>query len=773
MKRIFLALTVVWLGAGTAWGGMVVQTWGPGKNVSHPGSLKVAGADGGAVIEVDLSKLPAGIKVLAARLFMERAHVTVPPRRRGQKPKPIADDALVACEVYAGDKPAGKPLEIVGPWFNCLDATAAVARAAGGRCTFFIKPLPGWKKDSTFLEVSHQGQAPGKSAPRVAGLKAVHRGGQTFISFKEIEDLAGADGLTWKAFEKIQAGAEARRRVRYHVYRGAKPITAETLDRAERIAVLSPLSGWNVHGRNSERAIDLKLAKQYALIHGHWNPFADARADGRWGVDCPLDRFVIPAAKGDGRLLASDEGLYVHTAAVKAKAYYAVIASINGTANAADLGPGNALARPVTEAPGRCEPVFQRQLPDQPFWNYPDKRLHYVHWAGPAHGNRPSQYYNWSVAVPEKLGKAAPLELSLPREDRSYWRTQYRLERDSIVITPYDWPVETWWYGYHEALGTLKSFRQGVVRNYTERRLLWFVDWAAKTWPVDTSRILVTAARRSSGGAGAGWSTRGCSTGGALHLGLRGRKVFSSVQVGYNARPDYAAEVADSMVTVWGKPAWAINADTGKNVWDELNLIKLVTGLPPGEDLPLVTMTGRGTTDPQRAFYNALLAKGQPFMANFGYWGGPKLLPASASGTWPAPMMRLDVRRNRPLPAFRVVALERVKGTSPNIPPEVEKARGQINTQLRWSSDDAVDKPDRVELTVWAQGRRGVAVTTDVIVRRRARFTPAAGTVCPWQYGPKDGPKQSGELKVGPGGLLVVPGVKITAAPGRLIVTAK
>jgi len=366
-----------------------------------------------------------------------------------------------------------------------------------------------------------------------------------------------------------------------------------------------------------------------------------------------------------------------------------------------------------------------------------------------------------------------PLELSLPREDRSYWRTQYRIERDSIVITPYDFPVETWWYGYHEALGTLKSFRQGIVRNYTERRLLWFVDWAARKWPVDRNRVLVTAVRRSSGGAGGSWSTRGCSTGGALHLGLRHRKVFSSIQIGYNARPDYAAEVADSMIKVWGKPEWEIKTDTGKTVWEELNLVKLVAELPASEDLPLVTMTGRGTTDLQRAFYNALLAKGQPIMANFGYWGGPKLLPASASGTWPAPMMRLDVRRNLPLPAFRVVALERVKGTSASIPPEVEKARGKINTQLRWSGDDAVDKPDRVELTVWVQGRRGAKVTTDIILRRLASFRPAAGSACRWEYGPKDGQKQSGELKVAPGGLLVVPAVRIAASPGRLVVTAK
>ncbi|KKK84134.1 hypothetical protein LCGC14_2786400, partial [marine sediment metagenome] len=140
MKQICMTSTIL-LVVAAAQAGMVVQTWGPGKDVSHPGTLRITDAgDGGAVIEVDLTKLPAGTKVFAARLFMERAQVTVPPRRRGQQPKPLADDALVACEVYAGPKPAGKPLEIVGPWFDCLDATRAVAAAAGGRCR--LKRLP-------------------------------------------------------------------------------------------------------------------------------------------------------------------------------------------------------------------------------------------------------------------------------------------------------------------------------------------------------------------------------------------------------------------------------------------------------------------------------------------------------------------------------------------------------------------------------------------------------------------------------------------------------
>ncbi len=55
----------------------------------------------------------------------------------------------------------------------------------------------------------------------------------------------------------------------------------------------------------------------------------------------------------------------------------------------------------------------------------------------------------------------------------------------AFALCPHDFPTKTWWYGYNENMGTLKSWKGAVVRNYTEKRLLWFVKWAMKKWPVD------------------------------------------------------------------------------------------------------------------------------------------------------------------------------------------------------------------------------------------------------------------------------------------------
>ena len=49
----------------------------------------------------------------------------------------------------------------------------------------------------------------------------------------------------------IRAGLDRKREVRYCVYRAARPVEAANLHRAERIAVVEPLSCWNIQGRNT------------------------------------------------------------------------------------------------------------------------------------------------------------------------------------------------------------------------------------------------------------------------------------------------------------------------------------------------------------------------------------------------------------------------------------------------------------------------------------------------------------------------------------------
>ena len=595
------------------------------------------------------------------------------------------------------------------------------------------------------------GAAAPRPAEKVAELKAFFREGQTFITWKEISDPVGTDRATWGQLKAVLDGLDRNEQLRYCVYRHTRPITATNLRQAELIATVKPLSCWNVNGRNIDRPVDEYIATADGIMTGHWNPFGRARLDGRFGRDCVIDRLVIR----DGQPpLPRATGLYVHTPGKEGSAYYAVVTSLDGVQNTRDITSANSLRKPVEEVEGVGEPVLQRVLPEMPFFNYPQKRLHYVRWVAPPLVNVPSQYYNWSVGVPEKLGKSVPLELNLHRDGYSYWRTHYRIERDSIVLAPHDFPIKTFWYGYHESLGTLRSFRQGRVQPYTERRLLAFIEWACRKWPVDRNRILVTGCRGGASGSG------------ALFLGLRHPELFNLVIAGHpilnyavaaQATDRRNVATARAMQAVWGRVDWNLPGEDGQPFWPRTDAVKLVEALPAGTDLPFVAMTSSGGS--AHRFYRAMLAKHHGIMGYYA-WGGTRYLPVSNTGTFPN-VIRLDIRKNKSYLAVAdpAGAEKTVKGTN-----------SAFNTELRWK--DIADAPDRYEVTTFVAGRgRPVASVT---LRRLQRFKVVKGKTYQWRNDTTDAKGkelvQQGEVKPDADGLLTIPGVRFG---GRLVIAAK
>ncbi|KPK84762.1 MAG: hypothetical protein AMJ81_04825 [Phycisphaerae bacterium SM23_33] len=748
--------------------------------------LPVAEGAGEGVVRFDLSSLPKGTQVYRADLLVFRTR----PITGGD------DEATIDIEIYplfsdfqAGGKPAAadKPLQLRSPWFDRFDATEAVRQWAAGKPNggFFIKACPLIELPATCLDVAYQGEP--KAVPQqVTGARAFHRAGQTFITWKEIENPVGTDEVRWGRLREILGSLDKTRRLRYCVYRSGKPITAESFHEAERIAVVAPLSGWNVNGRNVDKPIDDALGNQYALNHHQWNPFVGASVEGKYGVDCLMERLVI---QDGGEPLPRGTGLYVHTPDAEGPAHYAVVSSVDGVENTADISESNSPAEPVTELKGEGVPVLQKVFPPKPYFNYKEKRLHYVRWVAPPYVNVPSQYYNWSVGIPEKPAEPAPVELSLHRDGRSYYRTQYRIEQDSIVLTPHDFPVKTWWYGYHESLGTLRSFRQGRIHNYTERRLLAFIDWAAKTRPaewspaakergcsLDRNRILAT------GCAG------GAAGGGALHLGIRHPEVFNLVLSGYGLA-DYAGEIEAltrvkragampaEMESIWGKVAWGLQTDTGKKVWDELNLTKIVSGLPDDVHLPLVSVTGHGMLQPMRDFFVAMLDKGQPVMARYGVYGGGTLLPVSRTGTWSG-MIRQDIRRDQLMPAFwgpgcpALWETPREPSGELVVSDGIKRWWGELNTGCRWKTDDVVDSPTRIEITLFWDGSRGVRNPhADVTLRRVQNFRIRPEWAYTYEIRNAAGEVvEQGKVTAGRRGLFTIKGVPIPREGSRLIV---
>jgi len=411
--------------------------------------------------------------------------------------------------------------------------------------------------------------------------------------------------------------------------------------------------------------------------------------------------------------------------------------------------------------------VLQKEMPKMEFFNYADKRFHYVTWVAPPCGNLPSQYYNWSVGVPEALLAAGdkpapvPLELSLHRDGQSYWRTQFRMERQSIVVSPHDFPTSTWWYGYHESLGTLKSFRQGIIQPYTERRLLAFVDWAARKWPIDRNKILVAGCRGGASGSG------------ALHLGLRHPDVFALVVSGHGL-PSYAETAASpdrqsiaaalGMQAIWGNVSWAIKTDAGASVWEEHDMTRRVAAAPAASVLPLVALTS--DNGPQvRALHRVCLESGRPLIAEFS-WGGTRYVPVTASETFPN-AVRLDVRQDAAVLAF----------STPEAVKSLEGGMGEFGGNFTWR--DVSDTPQEFQVTLLGGTGKSVA---DITFRQLQQFKVAAGKMYHWAIkdlkSPPAGartqkpeappPPTEGDAMVGDDGLLRIKGISL---PGEARLT--
>lgn len=706
--------------------------------------------DGRAVLTFDLSKLPAGTRVYRARLLCRRR----PPDPADPEPFGPVQVYTLQAPYQEGTEPeaAGGPLELVAPWYRSFEMTDVVRRwVAEGRTRagLYVKSFPGWQIHATYLDVMFEGPA-AAVPPQVGGLEVFHRAGQTFITFRELDDPVGRDEISWGAISAVLRDLARRRETRYCIYRNLRPITAANLHQAELIAEVEPLSGWNLNGRNIARPIDRFISTARVLRWHQWNPFQNATIDGDYGRDCPIDRFVI--AEGQ-RPLPRGTGLYVHTVQAKRKAYYAVVSRIDGVENTLELGPGNSLQRPVEESVAWPQPVLQGELPRMPFFNYRQRRLHYVCWVGvswvgsrgsePPCSNRPSDYYNWSVGVPDPLGKDVPLELNLHRDGYAYWRTHYRIEPGSIVLCPHDFPLKTWWFGYHQAQGTLRPWRGGTVRNYTEARLLRFVQWAAGKWPVDRKRILVTGCQGGASGSG------------ALRLALRYPQVFNMVIAGHGEAEPSAA--AGQIGPIWGRVEWGLKVENGRSVWEELDLVRAVKALPPSAELPFVSMTYSGNQGSAAALAEALVAAGRPVITHTA-WGGDRMIPVSATATNAA--VRLDVRQNHSMLAVH--------------------AAGKVgdavrNGSLLWQTDDLVDRADRYEVTL-RQDRGDFQGT--ITLRRLQGFRVRPGATYAWKCTPLESPAgggrstpqpQQGQVTVGGDGLLTIHIAKL--APGTYRMT--
>ncbi|MCK4790588.1 MAG: hypothetical protein KAV87_43030, partial [Desulfobacteraceae bacterium] len=233
---------------------------------------------------------------------------------------------------------------------------------------------------------------------QVTGLKAFHRSGQTFLVWNGIEKYGEpsaegkiSGGLLQTEFKKrvnvLKQAKKDGHEICYRVYRSDRPIDANSLQDAELLAEVQPLSVYY--------------------------PFHLGMS---WYQDKFRDKIIPRLAVEPEKPLKDGQELYVHTVTEPGATYYAVVAVVNGKENAS-ISKGNSLQESLCEKPGEPEPVLQRIDridKDQHYvWQKGRAEVHYyVRWVHEPYSNLP-RCYEWAVAIPDFYNEKKPAALQL------------------------------------------------------------------------------------------------------------------------------------------------------------------------------------------------------------------------------------------------------------------------------------------------------------------------------------------------------------------------
>jgi pimeloyl-ACP methyl ester carboxylesterase len=681
---------------------------------SYPHSIRA-----GRTITVDLSALPRDATVIRAVL------------RPGREAQGAFNYRQVPVKVSVAG--SGKPLPWLAPRFTAFDATSAVreaVRSGSGRVLFTVDSLIAYEPELTRLDVTCTGKAR-NTIGHVHALRAWHRAGQTFLTWQEVDPPLTAEAIMGKEWNAL--GERLRKdpkQVSYRIYRSATPITAATIGNAELVDEIFPLSCWN--------------SQYYTLIP----------QDGD-----KLFRYVVEDGK---QPVPPGTAIYVYNPVQAGKAYYAVSMAVNGEEDLSTFNKNNAIEQAVSEIVGPGEPVLQRIVTPPSFFYVDRPKLHYyVRWEAPPRCNMPSRPYNYLVAVPAKQRRPAPAGLHLHawggslNDGFGWW---YNAAQGAILLSTCQIPYD-WWTGYHEFLGTGKSWSEGVIRDYTQTRLLAFLDWAATRWPIDRSRVFT--AGLSMGGSG------------APSLGLRhaDRIAWVVSWVGVHD-PTHSPHFQGSYEQVYGTLDWQLKYQDGRTpAFTYFNDVWFLRQ-DPAREAPLVCFSnGKNDTGigwPQaREFWKALQETRRPHVFIWGQDGHGQraLLPGPKRSQ---DELGVDVRLDRTLPAFSNCSLD---GNPGNGDPKDGAPAGQSNLYLYWTDATIQDEPKGWAMDVLLAGDAPKdTCLVDVTPRRCQRFKPRPGTKIIWANTKLPSGKviAYGEVVVDQWGLATVPRLAVSKGGNRL-----
>ncbi len=751
MSRAAILIGVGLLAAPTLRAEGTSERWGTGKTCRHRTMKITKRRDRTWIITVDLSAIGAGAKVYRASLRVDAS---------GSPKNPILIYPLKAGSTESKPVADADPVELEPPRYRSFDVTEVVRdRVSDKRQSLglWVKRFEGWRPDATSLEITYEGAAV-DPPPQASGLKVVHRKGQTFITWTEIDKLIDSDRIRYKDFWPIARKGSPRGEVTYRVYRSEGPITAQNIGLAEGVDEVDILSGY-------DRRIRQKIT------HGEITQGNDANVI--------VPRYVVEDQKPEelvkvedyvhgknrvypqwlGKQLPLHTGLYVHNPAKAGRAHYAVVSCVNGVENTRDLSAANSLAAPVEETVGPGEPILYRRIDKSSGAGRNRKEretLFYVYWVGPPRSNLPLVATHMLIGVEQpKSPEARSLRIKMGIADfygsellhgthAHAWRN-----RPHIVFQAESEVSYTASIGFHSAYRTLRSYSQGVVDPYTVRVLESTLSWARRRCNVDPGRII-------SGNAIL-----------AVHL----PHIITYCEAGgYQSVMNYMRSPLGRRLPRTFGPIDISKTAEGGNAWQLLDVERTIRKDPSRETPYLWCPGGKGPGHEMETgwaqnprSWRALIETKRPFAAA---WGG---VVRNMFGYPPKRWREMKYDRN--VPAFGNCSLDDVPGTGSLFDGDME---GQLNGYLWWDAATGVDEAGKWELVVYlVKEAPRASCTVDVTPRRQEAFKAKPGEKLKWtNFGLAEGKVvQSGAIEADKWGLVTVPAAVVTKGRNRITIS--
>ena len=519
------------------------------------------------------------------------------------------------------------------------------------------------------LALIHTGVSAG---PAAGDMTAIHKHGQTFITWTE----------------------DADPNARYNLYASDRPITADNLAATKLVAVGIP-SGTGVDALAEQRkplpmqiyVKDQFSSDWYANISGADPALMDEAKHG----------YAIGTF---GKHLAPATALYVRNIETPGTTYYAVAkADQNGSV----AGSLVAAAGPVDEKPGRPEPVLERLKR----YDSGETVRYYTHWATKDMSLKDNMPFKFELQTGSGVGKGKPSPLVLLLHGGGGAETlPIPIEDNFILIVPNNYTpgfphVYDFWFGYNtECYGG--GLKKGVNVNFTEKRLLYILDWAKSAFDVDENRIYLTGG--SMGGTG------------TLNFGLRHPEIFAALYANVPHTNMGGGEAPHDawFLRLWGERSDAVKTNEGVNVWDRFNSIAYVAD--PRNDIPFVkTLNSR--EDPAMPwreippFIKALNGTRRGFVSGWGV--GPHNLPFDRRPMLARKFDPFQIAKNESYPAFSNTSINDDPGNG-------DKDNGTVTGQMGGGFDWRILTDEE---RVWSARISHISdpqtgVTADITLRR-------------------------------------------------------